>query len=104
LNPADPAAEFARQRGKLAGKGARFEGVIVARMAPKGREMALGARVDPQFGPVVLVGDGGIFLEALKDFSLLLRPFAPEDVKQALGKLRAAPLLAAVRGREAADV
>jgi acyl-CoA synthetase (NDP forming) len=104
LDVADPAAEFRRQREQCLAMGARFDGVIVARKAPKGRELALGARLDPQFGPVVLVGDGGIYLEALKDFRLLLPPFAEEDVLQKLGELRIAPLLGALRGVPARDI
>ena len=94
LNVADAAAEFRRQREAVRSLGARFEGVIVARMAPKGRELALGARVDPHFGPVVLLGDGGIHVELLKDFALLMPPFAHDDVLRKLRRLRIAPLLA----------
>jgi acyl-CoA synthetase (NDP forming) len=103
LQPAEPAREFHRQRDEVKRLGARFDGVIVARLAPKGRELALGARMDPQFGPVVLVGDGGIYLEALKDFRLLLPPFSREDVIRKLGELRVAPLLAGLRGQRACD-
>jgi acyl-CoA synthetase (NDP forming) len=104
LNPADPRAEFRRQMNEVAKLRARFEGVIVARLAPRGRELALGARLDPQFGPVVLIGDGGIYLEALKDFRLLLPPFTEDDAARKLAELRVAPLLAGVRGQPARDV
>jgi acetate---CoA ligase (ADP-forming) len=104
LNPGDLAAEFRRQHDKVASLGAKFEGVIVARRASGGRELALGARMDPQFGPVVLVGDGGIYLEALKDFRLLLPPFTEADVARKLAELRVAPLLAGVRGQPPRDV
>jgi acetate---CoA ligase (ADP-forming) len=104
LNPPDAAREFERQSETVRKLGARFDGVIVARMAPKGRELALGARLDPHFGPVVLVGDGGIYLEALKDFRLLLPPFTRDEVLQKLGELRVAPLLGALRGQAARDV
>jgi acetate---CoA ligase (ADP-forming) len=104
LNPADPVREFQRQLHEMKRMGAKVEGVIVARVAPKGHELALGARLDPQFGPVVLVGDGGIYLEALKDFRLLLPPFTGEDVARKLAELRVAPLLAGVRGQPARDV
>jgi acyl-CoA synthetase (NDP forming) len=79
------------------------DGVLVARHAGGRRELALGARLDPLFGPVVMVGDGGIYLEALKDFRLLLPPFAEADVLAALGGLRMAPLLGAQRGQAALD-
>jgi acyl-CoA synthetase (NDP forming) len=104
LSPADPAAEFERQASAVKKLGARFEGVIVARKAARGRELALGARLDPQFGPVVLLGDGGIFLEALKDFRLLLPPFDRAEVLEKLAELRIAPLLGSLRGQPACDV
>ena len=98
------AAEFVRQRSKLRELGKRFDGVVVARMAGRGRELALGARIDPQFGPVVMLGDGGIYLEALKDFTLLVPPFDEDEARAALGRLRVAPLLAGVRGEPARDL
>ncbi|MGH8745045.1 MAG: acetate--CoA ligase family protein, partial [Burkholderiales bacterium] len=80
------------------------DGVLVARHAAGRRELALGARVDASFGPVVLVGDGGIYLEALNDFQLLLPPFGEDEVRAALSRLRMAPLLAGARGETALDV
>ena len=80
------------------------DGVLMARHAAGRRELALGARVDPAFGPVVLVGDGGIYLEALQDFQLLLPPFGEDEVRAALARLRIAPLLAGVRGEPPPDV
>jgi acetate---CoA ligase (ADP-forming) len=79
------------------------DGVLVARQVSGGRELALGARLDPLFGPVVMLGDGGIYLEALKDFRLLLPPFSEADALRALSGLRAAPLLGALRGAPALD-
>jgi acyl-CoA synthetase (NDP forming) len=104
LSPADPTAEFHRQASIVEALGARFEGVIVARRAAKGRELALGARLDRQFGPVVLVGDGGVHIEALKDFRLLLPPFTAAEVIAKLAELRIAPLLGSLRGQPARDV
>jgi len=79
------------------------DGVLIARHAAGRRELALGARLDPHFGPVVMIGDGGIYLEALKDFRLLLPPFSEADALEALAALRAAPLLEAQRGKAALD-
>lgn len=104
IDPPDPAAEYQRQLTQIKRLGARFAGVIVARRAPKGRELALGARLDPQFGPVVMVGDGGIYLEALKDFRLLLPPFTEDEVVSKLRELRIAPLLGGVRGEPPRDL
>jgi succinyl-CoA synthetase beta subunit len=100
----DPAAEFRRQRQRVGELDARLDGVIVARKARRGRELALGARLDPQFGPMVLVGDGGIYLEALKDFRLLMPPVTEDQVLEKLRELRIAPLLGGVRGEPGRDV
>jgi hypothetical protein len=78
--------------------------VLVARQAAGRRELALGARRDPLFGPLVMVGDGGLYLEALKDFRLLLPPFTEQEVREALAALRIAPLLSGLRGQPALDV
>lgn len=94
----------ARHASIVQGMEARYSGVLVARMLKGGKELALGARVDPVFGPVVLVGDGGIYLEALKDFRLLVPPFTEADVARALSQLRIAPLLSGLRGESRSDV
>lgn len=84
--------------------GARFQGVIVARMVKGIRELMIGAHVDPVFGPVVVIGDGGKYVEAMPDVQLLLPPFNSADVLRALGRLRIAPLLEGVRGDPPMDV
>jgi len=104
IGVADPIAEFKRQRERCLALGASFEGVIVAKRARGGHELALGARIDPLFGPLVLVGDGGIYLEALKDFRLLMPPFSEEEALAKIEELRIAPLLRAQRGQPARDV
>jgi hypothetical protein len=62
------------------------------------RELMIGAHLDPVFGPVVVVGDGGKYVEAMPDLQVLLPPFTADDVMRALSRLRIAPLLAGVRG------
>jgi acyl-CoA synthetase (NDP forming) len=84
--------------------GARFDGVIVAAMASGRREIMIGAHRDPVFGPVVAVGDGGKYVEVFKDTTLLLPPFSTDDVREALGRLRIAPLFAGVRGEQPMDL
>ena len=92
------ATAFQSCEAAIAKAGARFLGVIVAPMAKGRRELVLGAHRDPVFGPVVLVGDGGRYVEAMPDVRILLPPFAREDVRAALARLRIAPLLSGVRG------
>ncbi len=72
--------------------------VIVAAMRPAQHEFVVGARLDPRFGTLVMVGDGGKYVEALPDIALLRYPFGEDDVLERLHTLRIAPLFAGVRG------
>src|SRR5262249_13855028 len=77
-------------------RGLAEDGVLVAAMAAGRREMMIGAHRDPVFGPVLALGDGGKYVEALPDLRLLLPPFAAEEARVALRRLRLAPLFAGV--------
>jgi acetate---CoA ligase (ADP-forming) len=79
-------------------------GVLVAPMVRGRRELLLGARHDPTFGPIVVVGDGGAYVEAMPDIAVLIPPFDADDVRAALDRLRIAPLFAGVRGEPPMDV
>jgi len=80
------------------------DGILVAPVVRGRRELMLGARVDPTFGPVVLIGDGGKYVEALGDFTVLMPPFDVDDVRRAAMGLRIAPILSGVRGEPAIDL
>ncbi len=95
---ASVAAAFEACRTALARHGSAFAGVIVAAMRRGRRELMLGAHRDPFFGPVVVVGDGGKYVEAMPDAALLLPPFDEDDVRRAIGRLRIAPVIAGTRG------
>jgi acetyl coenzyme A synthetase (ADP forming)-like protein len=84
--------------------GARLEGVVVQRMAPPGKELLLGMIRDPQFGPLVLVGFGGIYVEVLKDTAARLCPLSIREAREMLDELRMAPLLKGVRGEPPVDL
>ncbi|MCM5570336.1 acetate--CoA ligase family protein [Burkholderiaceae bacterium FT117] len=107
LGVADEAAAiaaFEAQSAKLDAMRASRQGVIVAEMRRGRHEFMVGARIDPVFGPVVLVGDGGRYVEALKDFAILLPPFDAGEVLQALHGLRIAPLFGGLRGEPPMDL
>lgn len=78
--------------------------VLVMEMAPAGVEIGLGAIVDPDFGPVVVVSAGGILIEILGDKIAQLAPFGPAEARRLVGELRIAKLLAGVRGKPPADM
>jgi acyl-CoA synthetase (NDP forming) len=80
---------------------AAVRGVLVQRMAPAGRELLVGVVHDAQFGPLVVVGFGGIYVEVLKDTTARLAPLAPSEALTMLDELRMAPLLSGVRGEAA---
>jgi acyl-CoA synthetase (NDP forming) len=92
--------ERARQRAP----GARIEGVLVAKQVTGAVEMALGITRDPVFGPVAMVGLGGIFIEILKDVAFRRCPFDASEAERLIRSLKGAPLLQGARGRPKADV
>jgi acetyl-CoA synthetase (ADP-forming) len=83
---------------------AAFEGCVVQELAAGGIELILGAQYDPVFGPVVLVGGGGVQVELAKDVALGIAPVSTVTAHRMLDRLRIRPLLAGYRGRAAGDV
>ncbi|MGX7706539.1 acetate--CoA ligase family protein [Methylobacterium sp. Gmos1] len=81
-----------------------FRGVVVQPMIPRGVEIMVGARHDPQFGPLVVVGLGGILVEVLRDTALLLAPVSRAEAEASLRGLKGAALLDGFRGAPAVDV
>lgn len=84
---------------------ARLEGVLIQEMIPQGAvEVILGVLQDPDFGPVVVFGSGGILVELLKDSSLRLPPLSREEALEMIHETRGARLLRGFRGKPPADV
>ena len=82
---------------------ARVHAVLVAAEAPAGLEVIVGARRDPQFGPVLAVGLGGVYVELLKQVSLRLCPVSSAVAAEMLDETAVAPLLAGPRGASPLD-
>jgi acetate---CoA ligase (ADP-forming) len=82
---------------------ATIHGVLVQRMAPRGIEMILGVNRDPDFGPMLMVGLGGIHVEVLKDVVFAPVPIGVDEARSLLGELRGAALLDGVRGAPPSD-
>ena len=80
------------------------EALLSKMIDEEGVEMILGMTTDPQFGPMITLGFGGVYAEALKDVVTLMPPFNAESAKQALSELKMQSLLSGYRGTEAADV
>ena len=79
---------------------ARIDGFLLEEMAPAGLEFVIGGLRDPQFGPLVMVGLGGIFVEVLADVAFRICPITRTDVGEMLDELKGAALLRGARGRE----
>ena len=94
-------AVIARARASV--PDARIDGVVVARMAPPGVETILGTSLDPVFGPVVMFGLGGIFVEVTRDVTLRVAPFDFDEAHRMIGEIKAATVLDGVRGQPATD-
>jgi acyl-CoA synthetase (NDP forming) len=84
--------------------GAGYDGVLVQAQAEPGEEVIVGFKVDPQFGPVVIFGLGGIFVEVLGDVALRVAPLTRADAEVMVREIKAFPLLDGARGRPKADV
>ncbi|UJX44490.1 acetate--CoA ligase family protein [Xanthobacter sp. YC-JY1] len=81
-----------------------LEGVLVEKMSPKGLELVVGGRRDPRWGPVVLIGLGGIMVEALGDVRLVAADASREEFVAEFGKLKASKLLYGFRNQPPVDV
>jgi acetyltransferase len=86
-----------------AAPGARVEGLLVQEMVD-GVEMIVGARTDPLYGPMMVVGAGGILVELVKDVAFRLLPVGPPDARAMIDELKVAKLLAGFRGKPPADI
>ena len=83
---------------------ARIDGVLVEEMAGEGTEVILGCHYDPQFGPVILFGLGGVFVEILRDVALALPPLDEAEAAALIRSVRSFPLLTGIRGRPPGDL
>ncbi len=83
---------------------ARIDGFLIEEMAPAGHELVIGGLRDPQFGPLVMVGLGGIFVEILKDVSFRLCPITRIDAEEMLAELKGAAILKGARGTRPASL
>lgn len=83
---------------------ARIAGMLVQEMAPPATEVIVGATKDPQFGPTVMFGLGGIFVEVLKDVTFRIAPITENDAYEMITEVKAYPLLKGYRNAPPADI
>jgi acetyltransferase len=106
---ADPAAardsyELIEYRARKYSRDATIWGVLVQEQVRKGREVLVGVNRDPQFGPLVVFGLGGIYVEVLKDVAFRLAPITREEAAAQVRAIRTYSLLQGVRGEPPADI
>ncbi len=92
------------ENSKRAVPDAVIEGVAVQNMAPAGTEIIVGMTTDPQFGPVVMFGLGGVMVEVIKDVTFRVLPLTERDVRQMVDDIKGRSILDGVRGAPPADV
>jgi acetyltransferase len=98
-------SEAEREYGKMKklGRG-KFSGVLVQKMIPDGKEVILGAKRDPSFGPVILFGLGGIYVEVFKESSLRVAPINRVEAEEMISELKTASILKGIRGERPLDI
>jgi len=83
---------------------AKIVGILVQEMAPPSTEVIVGATKDPQFGPALMFGLGGIFVEVLKDVAFRIAPINESDAREMITEVKAYPILKGYRGQSPADI
>jgi acetyl-CoA synthetase (ADP-forming) len=83
---------------------AKIVGVLVQEMAPPSTEVIVGAIKDPQFGPAIMFGLGGVFVEVLKDVTFRVAPITEDDACEMISEVKAYPLLKGYRNTPPADI
>ncbi|MGA2518945.1 MAG: acetate--CoA ligase family protein [Thermodesulfobacteriota bacterium] len=104
LNLSTKAAVERAAHGIARGAGDELEGILVQPMLTGKREFVAGLSRDAAFGPVVMFGVGGIFTEALGDYSLRIAPLSTYDAREQIAEIKAQRLLGAFRGEQAAEI
>lgn len=84
-------------------RGKRIDGILVQKMARKGVELIIGGKKDPQFGHMIVLGLGGIYVEIFRDISARICPLTPQDVGEMVAELKVHPLLEGARGKKPID-
>ena len=83
---------------------AEIKGVLIVEMVKGGKEMIIGSKLEPGFGPVVMLGMGGIYVEILKDVTFRLAPFTDQEANDMISSIKTKKLLEGVRGEKPSDV
>jgi acetate---CoA ligase (ADP-forming) subunit beta len=83
---------------------AKIDGILVQEMAPYATEVIVGSIKDAQFGPTLMFGFGGIFVELMKDVSFRIAPITEDEAREMISEVKAYPILQGYRGQPPADI
>jgi acyl-CoA synthetase (NDP forming) len=83
---------------------AQIDGILIQEMAPSSTEVIVGCIKDPQFGPTLMFGFGGTFVEVMKDVSFRIAPITEADAREMITEVKAYPILQGIRGQPPADI
>ncbi|HWO94288.1 MAG TPA: acetate--CoA ligase family protein [Dehalococcoidia bacterium] len=105
-SPADVAAAYEAMMADVAkvAPSAKILGAAVQHMEPAGTEVIMGMTKDPQFGPVLMFGLGGIFVEVLQDVAFRIVPLERRDARQMIREIKGYAVLEGVRGQDPSDI
>jgi acetyltransferase len=103
-NPAELKKSLMAMTRKLRKQGMEPGGYLLQKMAPRGIEAFIGGKQDPEFGPVILFGLGGIFVEVMKDVVMRIAPVDIKTARDMIDEIKGAALLKGFRGQPPADV
>ena len=104
-NLADVRKTFNDMHGRLSKrKGVNLKGILLEKMIPNGIELIVGIQNDPQFGPVIMVGLGGVLAEIFKDVAFRMLPITTSDAKSMLSELKGSKILKGFRGSKPIDL
>ncbi|MBU0527574.1 acetate--CoA ligase family protein [Candidatus Micrarchaeota archaeon] len=81
-------------------KGKKVDGILVQKMARKGVELIVGGKRDPQFGHMIVLGLGGIYVEIFKDVSARICPLGQNEIQEMISELKSHPIIDGARGRK----
>jgi acetyl-CoA synthetase (ADP-forming) len=89
---------------RMTASGKELTGFLVEEMAAPGVEIVIGGVIDPQLGPMIMIGAGGIFAEILNDVSFRLCPIDARDAREMISELKISPILHGARGKSPVDI
>ena len=92
------------KNAKKYNKNAEIKGVLIVEMVKGGKEMIIGSKLEPGFGPVIMLGMGGIYVEVLKDVTFKLAPVTDKEADDMIDSIKTQKLLQGVRGEKPSDI